>query len=146
MLLFFLGITTGMMSTIVAHKREAEKLNDQLKQTNQLVQDLHEEIEMKDLLTIKVLGNRDLEKKPDYGKTEDYVAISKIEAELEAELERLQSNMKPSSLETISNYVEVIMPLNLIKFVCEPFFIPQSQETISDYGKAVSCWCWCPLR
>ncbi|KAG2706958.1 hypothetical protein I3843_05G114800 [Carya illinoinensis] len=107
MLLFFLGITTGMMSTIVAHKREAEKLNDQLKQTNQLVQDLHEEIEMKDLLTIKVLGNRDLEKKPDYGKTEDYVAISKIEAELEAELERLQSNMKPSSLETISNYVEL---------------------------------------
>ncbi|XP_041013275.1 uncharacterized protein LOC121256512 [Juglans microcarpa x Juglans regia] len=107
MLLFFLGITIGMMSTILAHKREAEKLNDQLKQTKQLVQDLHEEIEMKDLLTIKVLGNRDLEKKPDYGKTEDYVAISKIEAELEADLERLQSNMKPSSLETISNYVEL---------------------------------------
>lgn len=133
MLLFFLGITIGMMSTIVAHEREAEKLNDQLKQTKQLAQDLHEEIEMKDLLTIKVLGNGGLRKKPD---NEDSVAVSKIEAELEAELERLESNMKPSSLETISHdYVEVIMPLNLIKFVCELSSCPRAWRRYPIKGR-----------
>lgn len=36
--------------------------------------------------------------------------MSKIEAELEAELERLELNMKASTLESISDFVEVTTP------------------------------------
>lgn len=43
MLLFFIGITIGIMYTIIAHKREVDKLNELLKQTQKLVEDLHEE-------------------------------------------------------------------------------------------------------
>ncbi|CBI27291.3 unnamed protein product, partial [Vitis vinifera] len=102
MFLFFLGITIGVMATLVASKREVDKLNEQLKQTENLVEDLHEELEMKDFLTVKDLTNEE----PDNQNTENSELISKIEAELEAELERLEQNMKASSsLERLSDFV-----------------------------------------
>ncbi|RVX02585.1 hypothetical protein VitviT2T_000038 [Vitis vinifera] len=137
MFLFFLGITIGVMATLVASKREVDKLNEQLKQTENLVEDLHEELEMKDFLTVKDLTNEGFEsmktndcsfnsgiptsvsleqefnrstkfnaKEPDNQNTENSELISKIEAELEAELERLEQNMKASSsLERLSDFV-----------------------------------------
>ncbi|KAF8408208.1 hypothetical protein HHK36_007352 [Tetracentron sinense] len=139
MLLFCLGITIGVMSTVVADKREADKLNELLKQTENLVQDLQEEIEMKDSLTVKELVNEGYElqetngcslqnsapnaispeqeldestkhdtKEPDDQKAENSESMSKIEAELEAELERLELNMNASSLEKrLSGLVEI---------------------------------------
>ena len=119
MFLFFLGITIGVMATLVASKREVDKLNEQLKQTENLVEDLHEELEMKDFLTVKDLTNEGFESmktndcsfnsgmptavsleqefnrstkfnaiEPDNQNTEHSELMSKIEAELEAELER----------------------------------------------------------
>ena len=150
MFLFFLGITIGVMATLVASKREVDKLNEQLKQTESLVEDLHEELEMKDFLTVKDLTNEGFEsmktndcsfnsgiptsvsleqefnrstkfnaKEPDNQNTENSELISKIEAELEAELERLEQNMKASSsLERLSDFVGVSMHLNLLKLNC----------------------------
>ena len=147
MLLFFLlGINIGIMSTIVANKTKLDKLNAVLKQAKNLVQDLHEKLEKNDLFIVKELSNEGFESrgangisflnhKPnaslteyderdsDYQKAEHSEAISQIEAELESELERLELNMKKSSLERISNYFEVIIPLNLIKFDCILFVL-----------------------
>ncbi|KAJ4961063.1 hypothetical protein NE237_020973 [Protea cynaroides] len=61
MLLFCIGIAIGVMSTVMANKREVDKLNELLKQTENLVQDLQEELEMKDSLTVRELPNEGYE-------------------------------------------------------------------------------------
>ncbi|KAK6153469.1 hypothetical protein DH2020_013108 [Rehmannia glutinosa] len=130
-LLFYLGITMGIISSFLANKQEMEKLNKLLKQTENLVQDLQEELEMKDSLTVKELEMEDYESQDVHNdchfddpvhalavennrneescdqKAEEE-SISIIEAELEAELERLESNMKSSRLEgKLSNLTEL---------------------------------------
>ncbi|KAF9597252.1 hypothetical protein IFM89_016393 [Coptis chinensis] len=135
MFLLCLGITLGVMSTVTTNRREVDKLNDLLKQTENLVQDLHEELEMKDSLTVKVLphegsetqesndryfANQDLGsfssgrdvndiRTPEKHRSgENSVSRSKIEAELEAELERLELSMNASSLERrLSGILEI---------------------------------------
>ncbi|XP_043705683.1 uncharacterized protein LOC122655551 isoform X2 [Telopea speciosissima] len=57
MLLFCIGIAIGVVSTVMTNKREVDRLNEFLKQTENLVQDLQEELEMKDSLTVKELVN-----------------------------------------------------------------------------------------
>jgi hypothetical protein len=59
MLLLFLGFTFGIIFTSVANKREVDNLNDLLNQTTNLVQDLHEELDMKDLYIVKEVGNEE---------------------------------------------------------------------------------------
>lgn len=112
-----------------------DKLNGLLKQTENLVQDLHEELEMRDSLTVKELASGDYESQDTHNSSynneslhvfspqkklhdsskhcvEEYhcqhsegASISKIEAELEAELERLELNMNSFKLE--DEYSEV---------------------------------------
>lgn len=116
--LFCLGITFGVMSTVMANRREVDKLNQLLKQTENLVQDLHEELEMKDSLTVDVLAHENCDSQEDnnqhFANQEDLKldmkseSMSKIEAELEAELERLEQNMNTSSLERrLSGLIEL---------------------------------------
>ncbi|XP_074316446.1 uncharacterized protein LOC141652750 [Silene latifolia] len=117
--LFCLGISMGILSTIIANKVELEKLKESLKQSEHLVEDLQDELEMKDSLTVKELVNDD-DSQDIHGiltgteildmnvlvqfadeesvclKKDD--SISNIEAELEAELERLELSMKGSTL------------------------------------------------
>lgn len=116
MLLFLIGITIGIIYTIIAHKREVDKLNESLKQTQKLVQDLHkeeEEVEMKDSLNLKELSNLGFEfQGTDQTVDDDAEAMSKIEAELLAELELLELNVKAYSLSRTPDIVEVIMHLN----------------------------------
>ncbi|KAJ6318059.1 hypothetical protein OIU76_013577 [Salix suchowensis] len=132
MLLFFLGMTVGIMSHVAANKREVDCLNELLKQNENLVKDLNEDLKMKDLLTVKELvgegssfqgttenpskGSTKKEsdkstkfdgREPDDEKAANSEAMSKIEAELEAELERLELNMKSSSLERIFDSIEM---------------------------------------
>ena len=46
-----------MITSIMANKREIDKLRELLKQNENLVQDLQEELEMKDSMTVKELQN-----------------------------------------------------------------------------------------
>ncbi|XP_062116711.1 uncharacterized protein LOC133830691 [Humulus lupulus] len=138
--LFFLGISIGIISSFITNKSEVDKLKELLKQTENLVQDLHDELEMKDSLTVKELANENYESQDTYdystserapntlfseqnidGPTEDdgrdsYLqkaeesseSMSKIEAELEAELERLGLNVNPSTQQRrLSDVVEL---------------------------------------
>ncbi|KAJ8451485.1 hypothetical protein Cgig2_017876 [Carnegiea gigantea] len=124
--LFSFGISFGIIVTVIANKLEVEKLKESLKQTENVAQDLHEEFEMKDSLTVKELDNNDdsqdthenwcgnkkltmfpkqLDTRP-LIKCDDEESIiqkeaesmSKIEAELEEELERLEQSMKGPAL------------------------------------------------
>lgn len=165
MLLFFLGINIGLMSTIVANKREVDNLNAVLKQAKNLVQDLHGELKINDLYTLKELSDEDFEscgangfsflnqipnaslteleldkskkydgREPDYLEADDSEAIRKIEAELEAELERLELNMKTYSLDRISNYVELDpdFVVDVVQEDLPPLKLPRPPGCLSD--------------
>lgn len=126
--LFCLGVSIGIISSLMANGREVNQLKEDLKHTQNLVQDLQEELEMKDSLTVKQLTNENNESQDTCDNSFHYRAsnphlliqnvndsmnnigavsynenteqspesMSKIEAELEAELERLGLNMNPS--------------------------------------------------
>ncbi|KAM7480095.1 hypothetical protein LguiA_028308 [Lonicera macranthoides] len=66
-LLFCLGVSVGVISSFLANNREVDKLNELLKQTENLVQDLQEELEMKDSLTVKELPIEDYESQDTHG-------------------------------------------------------------------------------
>ena len=61
MILFCLGISIGIIASILTNKREVDNLKEVLKQTENLVQDLQEELEMKDSMTVKELANDNYE-------------------------------------------------------------------------------------
>lgn len=143
MLLFLLGITVGVASSVLSNKIEVENLKKLLKDNKNLVQDLHEELEMKDLLTVKDLGNEtDGNKELEHNdldisidafqnskwdatslKIDDHMAkneenpeaLSEIEAELEAELERLEQNINACNIgQTTSAFIELQLDSDLI--------------------------------
>ncbi|XP_078178237.1 uncharacterized protein LOC144572516 [Carex rostrata] len=95
--IFCIGVCVGVLSAIISNRNESEKINDKLRYTENLVQDLQDELEMKDALTVQELlphenASRRLQE-------EDSHSMSKIEAELEAELERLELNLTASRIE-----------------------------------------------
>ncbi|VVB17563.1 unnamed protein product [Arabis nemorensis] len=95
-----IGISIGIVSSYMASQAEVSKVKQELKQTENLVHDLEDELEMKDSLIVKEL---DSEKA-----AENSESISNIEAELEAELERLEINMNSSNIETrLSDMIEM---------------------------------------
>ncbi|KAM3318836.1 hypothetical protein P3S67_006036 [Capsicum chacoense] len=128
MCLFCLGIFVGIISSFWKNRKEMDKLNDLLRQSEYLVQDLQEELEMKDSLTVKELATEDCESQDTLNDSSNNGALqashngalqassstnyddcqsqkteeesrSKIEAELEAELERLELSINSSTLE-----------------------------------------------
>ncbi|KAM0951382.1 putative protein POLAR [Dioscorea sansibarensis] len=124
MLLFFLGISIGVMSTSGSNRKEVEKLTDLLKQTESLVQDLQEELDMNNSLTVKELQDKaseSVELNEDFGNVDKSISsfrsrlscmqtpeeknancahmLSNIEAELVAELEKLELNMNVTRLD-----------------------------------------------
>lgn len=142
---FVIGIGIGVMFTLLPNNTEVQNLNKLLKETQSLVQELHEELEMKEQLNVKEVADegcksqrsnelplptetpntlnqeQDLGKSTkfgdeelDYHKAERCEAMSKIEAELEAELERLELNIRASSLQRIPLCVEVSELLNFL--------------------------------
>ncbi|KAF5730192.1 hypothetical protein HS088_TW20G00564 [Tripterygium wilfordii] len=127
--LFYLGISIGIISSFMKNTREVNKLKELLMQTENLVQDLQDELDMKESLTVRELGNETSESqdadhashniaKPFFSEhsknnltsngsndsnnekaVESSESMSKIEAELEAELERLGLNINTSICE-----------------------------------------------
>ena len=147
-ILFYLRISIGLISSFMAKKREIDELKELLKDTENLVQDLQEELEMRDtLLTVKELSNENCEslgipenslfsmkeqnlvpsaKSDDkelfiQSAEEGSESLSKIEAELEAELQRLGLNIDTSSTDKgFYDLHEVIVSIDcIIKHVNE---------------------------
>ncbi|KAL6584132.1 hypothetical protein OROMI_003421 [Orobanche minor] len=138
-LLLYLGLTMGITYSSLQHKLELEKLRSSLKQTEDLVQNLQEELEMNDASTVKEIAVEDYEsldvhndsyfddtmqalspeQKLDsssrhcyndeyYDSNSEGESLRKMEAELEAELDRLASNINTSRLEEKpSNVTEI---------------------------------------
>lgn len=133
MFILMIGIAIGIVATMIADGNEVTNLNDQLKQANSLVQDLQEELEMKEKLTVTDLADEESQsltrnnislcnQEPESDKHEaseneiiearDHLLSSEIEAELEAELERLELNMKSSVMDIKSGFSQVKYALN----------------------------------
>ncbi|KAJ8570020.1 hypothetical protein K7X08_006597 [Anisodus acutangulus] len=126
MALLYMGIITGMISAIIANRREIEKVNEKLKWTKNLVQELEEELTVKEIAadgyenpnlyspclssSSEVEVNeptRQTSEKTDHVAAEKHEFMSEIEAELEAELERLEMSLSISTFERISDFVEL---------------------------------------
>ncbi|MED6174423.1 hypothetical protein PIB30_068799 [Stylosanthes scabra] len=129
--LFSLGVSFGILTSVMANKQEMEELRELVNQTDNLIQDLQEELEMKDSMTMKELTGISPGKhnspRMDGGEScaqmeeeeEDSLeSMNKIEAELEAELERLGLEMNASSLESkMSELVEASINVYLYNFL-----------------------------
>ncbi|KAK9060095.1 hypothetical protein SSX86_020799 [Deinandra increscens subsp. villosa] len=103
MVSLFLGITIGMISTIVTNQREIEHLNELLEEAENMVKDLHNKLEIKD--GFNTINEHDTEPSVPATcspKAKSAELTSDIEAELEAELERLEQNMQ-----RLSSVVEI---------------------------------------
>lgn len=119
MALFYMGIVSGMMSAVIANSKEIEKVNEKLKWTKNLVQKLENE------LNVKEIANDDYENpnlcSPSMStvdeptsQAEKHESMSEIEAELEAELQRLEISLKVSTFERIFDCVEVSLHLAIL--------------------------------
>ncbi|KAM7269794.1 hypothetical protein ACFE04_025291 [Oxalis oulophora] len=94
MLLFFLGMIIGMISPLISGITEVDGLNVQQEQTQSLIIDLQEELKLKDLLTVDELPTENSvnSSAPTTSYTQNELNQLEIEAELEAELEKLELN------------------------------------------------------
>lgn len=121
MALLYMGIVSGMMSAVIANRREIEKVNEKLKWTKNLVQELEEELNVKEIAnddyenpnlyspSISAVDEptRQTSESTNHVAAEKHESMSEIEAELEAELERLEMSLKVSTFERISDFVEL---------------------------------------
>nr|BAK00509.1 predicted protein [Hordeum vulgare subsp. vulgare] len=102
MLMFSSGVGIGIISSSLSSKKDLDSLKGTLKRMENLVQDLQDELEMKEGLTVEELPNETSGEQDDSNikaHTPDSMSMSKIEAELEAELARLELNITSNHLE-----------------------------------------------
>ncbi|RWW76384.1 hypothetical protein BHE74_00015550, partial [Ensete ventricosum] len=135
--IFSVGVSLGFISAILSNRKEIEKLNNMLKSSENLVQDLEEELEMKESIIVKELADEGcgclepsdiiaevettessrIQVSSSYFPTQNNEhnllllptedSRSKIEAELEIELERLELNIASSLNGEMSAFNEV---------------------------------------
>lgn len=167
MLLFIMGMSIGISSAKTASKREVDDMKLQLKQTHNLVQDLHDELNMKEMITVKEIVNEGYYHPPRKNDTpssirepigspnkdakestksdnfkarddnaENLKIRSKIEEELQAELEMLEHNMNATALENISNIVELDPDYepDIAQGDLRPMISRETRDTVSDSG------------
>ncbi|KAI3816631.1 hypothetical protein L1987_16334 [Smallanthus sonchifolius] len=111
MVSLFLGVTIGILSTVVTNQQEIEHLNELLEQAENMVKDLHNKLELKDGFNTRNEHDTESNMPATYSpKAKNFELTSDIEAELEAELERLEENMqKLSSVVEIDSDFEADM-------------------------------------
>lgn len=103
MVSLLLGVTIGILSTIVTNQREIDHLNELLEQAENMVKDLHNKLEIKVGFNTTNEHATEPNATANYSpKAQNFEVTSDIEAELEAELERLEENMQ-----RLSSVVEV---------------------------------------
>ncbi|KAF0887668.1 hypothetical protein E2562_002368 [Oryza meyeriana var. granulata] len=135
--IFSTGVSIGIISSILSNKNELDTLKGTLKRTENLVQDLHDELEMRDGLTVKELPNEmSFEHDDDESKAHvtDSEPMSKIEEELEAELARLELNITSNRLkEQTFDFSEVDQDL-IGDIVQGELKIDMAHRDLSDYS------------
>ncbi|CAN6338700.1 unnamed protein product [Urochloa humidicola] len=158
LLLFSTGVSIGILSSSLSNKEEFDRLKGTLKRMENLVQDLQDELEMKEGLTVKELPNESSgENNDDNSKVHevDLEPMSKIEAELEAELARLELNITSKRLEEeTSEFNEVdqefigdivhgelkvdMVPRDLTDYSSESNHGRDSRESSPDYTRGAN--------
>jgi len=157
LLLFSTGLSIGILASSLSNKKEFDMLKGTLKRMENLVQDLQDELEMKEGLTVKELPNETSGKHYDDNNKihVDPEPMSKIEAELEAELARLELNITSKCLEEeISDFNEVdqefigdivcgelkvdMVPRDLTDYSSESDHGRDSRETSPDYTRGAN--------
>ncbi|XP_075484398.1 uncharacterized protein LOC142524338 [Primulina tabacum] len=166
-LLFIMGMSIGILSAKTTSKREVDSMKLQLKQTHNLVQDLHDELNMKEMITVKEIVNegyyqpprksdtpssirepiaspnkeaKELTKfdnfKASYDNDENLKIRSKIEEELQAELEMLEHNISATALENISYIVELDPDYepDIAQGDLKPMMATETRDTLSESG------------
>lgn len=132
-LLLCVGISIGLMPSFVANQSELNKAKAELKQTENLEKDLEDELKTKDSLTVNDDDLHNGEKHCDEKIAESSESIGKIEAELEAELERLEINMKSSNIEIkLSDDLEVSF-IHFIYALCFALLSLNHRLILVDY-------------
>ncbi|KVF30700.1 hypothetical protein Ccrd_026818 [Cynara cardunculus var. scolymus] len=99
----FLGIAIGILSTTVNNQHEVEHLNELLEEAESMVRDLHNHLETNDGITINEHGTETIKTATSSPKPNNFELTSDIEAELEAELVRLEQNM--TNVEVSNNLI-----------------------------------------
>lgn len=133
--IFSVGVSLGLLSTILSNRKEIDNLNTKeidnlntmLKSSENLVQDLQEELEKKDTLTVKELAKEvtghqkpsdmvlSLEPVVKYDNDQVFLPTeesrSEIEAELEIELEKLEMGMNSSVFSAKKSVLDEVRPM-----------------------------------
>ncbi|KAF8776695.1 hypothetical protein HU200_003423 [Digitaria exilis] len=158
LLLFSVGVSIGILSSSLSNKKEFDTLKGTLKQMENLVQDLQDELEMKEGLTVKELPNETSgEHDDDNSKVRevDPEPMSKIEAELEAELARLELNITSKRLEEESSDINDLdlefigdivrgelkvdmIPRDFTDYSSESDHVRDSRESSPDYTRGAN--------
>ncbi|KAH7424893.1 hypothetical protein KP509_11G030400 [Ceratopteris richardii] len=93
-ILFSFGVGVGMMFTVMSNMHEVRKLTSLLKEAESLVKDLEDELERKDgIESVGLSSNEDKLAFPSSVEHMPSKDMSKLEEELEAELERMEFNL-----------------------------------------------------
>ncbi|KAL1551130.1 hypothetical protein AAHA92_19010 [Salvia divinorum] len=160
LLLFITGMTVGIVTATTSWKNEVDGLGRKLTQMHGLVQDLQDELDLNEVVTVKELdmeGNLppgEVEDSPlstvepvpspslveaggtkasDDNKAENLELLSRIEAELQAELEVLELNMNVSDQDGISSVVELDpdFELEIVRGELKPAMVDDATESES---------------
>uniref|UniRef100_A0A0E0BUF0 Uncharacterized protein n=1 Tax=Oryza glumipatula TaxID=40148 RepID=A0A0E0BUF0_9ORYZ len=135
--IFSTGVSIGIISSTLSKKNELDALKGTVKRMENLVQDLHDELEMREGLTVKELPN-EMSVKNDDDESKAHVTdsepMSKIEEELEAELARLELNITSNHLnEQTFDFSEVDQDL-IGDIVQGELKIDMAHRDLADYS------------
>ncbi|WVZ90895.1 hypothetical protein U9M48_037149 [Paspalum notatum var. saurae] len=137
LLLFSTGVTIGILSSSLSNKKEFDTLKGTLKRMENLVQDLQDELEMKEGLTVKELPDETSgEHDDDNSKIHivDPEPMSKIEAELEAELARLELNITSRRLEEETPDINEVDQEFVGDIICGELKVDMIPCNLTDYS------------
>ncbi|KAJ1265968.1 hypothetical protein BS78_08G114800 [Paspalum vaginatum] len=137
LLLFSRGVSIGILLSSVSNKKEFDTLKGTLKRMENLVQDLQDELEMKEGLTVKELPDETSSEHDDDNSKihiSDPEPMSKIEAELEAELARLELNITSRRLEEETSDINEVDQEFVGDIICGELKVDMIPCNLTDYS------------
>ncbi|KAG6520771.1 hypothetical protein ZIOFF_017831 [Zingiber officinale] len=151
---FSVGVSFGIISAILSNEKEIDNLKDKLKSSENLVQDLQEELEMKDTVIVKELAHEACgHEKPSDVNSELELAVkgknnqihspaeasrSEIEAELEIELEKLEISMKSGKMSELDELHPDLLADGELKGEKLPGRVFEDQSTSANDSRSSS--------